>query len=160
MRLFASAWAEGARRTNLIRSTRSPYDPITHVKGECEERGLSDFSLLNVHYQGRVEYPVRGIGRFVWKVELRDQRRLFRCLRDDVDVASAAGIESRHDGLQLEATILIHKLMTAQAIALVVVDPRIVRLPEIEQGARNRLAVRGVNEAGDNQPRSRHPRFE
>ena len=81
-------------------------------------------------------------------------------LSDDMDVASAAGVEPRHDSLQLEATVLIRELVAAQAIALVVVDPRIVGLPEIEQGARNRLTVCGVDVAGDDEPHSRHPRLE
>src|SRR4051794_28534781 len=81
-------------------------------------------------------------------------------LRDDVDVASTAGVEPRHDRLQLEATVLVRELMTAQAISLVVIDPRIVSLPEIKQRARNRLAPRGVDVAADDQPRSRHPGLE
>ena len=85
---------------------------------------------------------------------------LIRRLRNDVDVTGAPGVEPWHDGLQLEATILIRELMTAQAISLVVIDPRIVSLPEIEQRARNWLALRGVDIAADHQPRSWHLQFE
>src|SRR5687768_3582141 len=76
--------------------------PITLSKDEGKERGLAVFSLLNVHYEGRIEDPVRGVGRFVRKVELRNQDRLIRSLSDDVDVAGAAGVEPRHDRFQLE----------------------------------------------------------
>ena len=67
--------------------------PLTLGKDEREERDLAVFGLLNVHHQGGIEDAVRGIGRFVRKVELRDQGWLIRRLRDDVDVPSAAGVE-------------------------------------------------------------------
>jgi hypothetical protein len=50
--------------------------------------------------------------------------------------------------------------MTAQTVPLVVIGPGIVGLPEIEQRARNRLALRGIDVPADDQPRSRHPRFQ
>src|SRR5215208_1822268 len=109
------------------------YYTLSHhyvVQHEREKRDLTIFCRLKIHHQSGVEDPVRAIVRFVRKVELRNQERLLALraprLGDDVDVASTTRVEPRHDSLQFEATVLVGKLMTAQAIPLVVIDPRIV----------------------------------
>jgi hypothetical protein len=66
-----------------------------------------------------------------------------------VDVPGAAGVESRQDRLQLEPARLVGELVAAQPVAGVVVEAGVVALPEVEQGAGNRLAGGVVDVAAD-----------
>jgi hypothetical protein len=117
---------------------------------EGEERDFPVGGVLHVHHQGGIEDAVRGIGRFVWEIELRRENRLVRSLGQNVDVPRASGVETRNDRLQHKPSFIVSKLVAPQPVANVVVDPRIVGLPEVEQCAGDRLACGVIDIPADN----------
>src|SRR5436190_23895282 len=64
-----------------------------------------------------------------------------------MDMARPAGINARHDAAQSKTPFRIGELMAAQAETGIVVTAFVVGLPEIQQGAGDRLAATGEHEA-------------
>src|SRR5688572_10260131 len=99
-----------------------------------------------------MEDAVALIPRFSREVDLRRQHRLSWRLHLHVDVARAAGIESRHDAVEAVSALGIGELMAAEPVAGVVVLAGIVRLPEVDERARHRAAAAGEHHSRDRQP--------
>src|SRR5262245_66093027 len=62
-------------------------------------------------------------------------------------MARAADIDAGHDAFEPVAPVRIGELMTAQAEAGIVILPLVVGLPELQERARDRLAVAREHEA-------------
>ncbi len=90
-----------------------------------------------------MEEVVAGVGGLVREIELRGQELLAGRLHLDVIVAGAAGIESRHDGAEAIAALLVGEHMTAIAEAAIVVGAAVVRVPQIDQRTRRPAGSRG-----------------
>src|SRR6266446_9925044 len=81
------------------------------------------------------------------KIELGGEHAAVARLHLNMDMARAAGINAGHDAAQSIAAFRISELMAAQAETGIVVAALIVGLPEIQQGAGERLAGAGEYEA-------------
>src|SRR4051812_17733212 len=97
--------------------------------------------MLYLHQQYLVENPVPAIAWLVGEIQLRRQNGFSWCLHLYVQMAGAAGINSRHNGFQAKATLLVGVLVSAQPEAAVVVLPGIVGMPPIQQGAGYGLSI-------------------
>ena len=70
-----------------------------------------------------------------------------------MDMARAPRVLGRHDGLEPIAPLAVGVLVAAIAKALVVVVAVLVGVPEIEQRVGYRFALRGHDDAGNDQTR-------
>src|SRR4030095_5975304 len=75
-------------------------------------------------------------------------------------VAGPPRIDAGHDRLQAIAALVVGELVAPQAIAGVVVVAAGVGMPDVDQRARNRLAAREPDDAGDDDPDAAHARLE
>ena len=93
------------------------------------------------------------------EIELGGQHAAVARLHLHMDVARAAGIKAGHDAAQPIAPFRIGELMAAQAETGIVVAALVVGLPEIQQGAGERLAGAGEHEADQFDRLPGHARF-
>ena len=142
-------------------SSRLCKGHLRHVQHEGE-LGLFTFRCIRErHEQCGIEDAVALVAGLCRKVELGSENRLVRRLHAHVNVARAAGIDARHDGLQHEAPRVVGKLMAAKVVALVVVDARVVGVPEIKERARNgRTPGSKAPDPLEQQPRTGDTRLE
>src|SRR5881394_3815030 len=113
-----------------VETARSPDDEV--------EGALA--APAHAHDELRVEDAVALVLRLAGEVELRREDAAAGRLHLDVDVARAAGVHRRHDRLQPPAPVGIGELVAAVAEGAVVVVTLLVRVPEVEQRALERLA--------------------
>src|SRR6185369_8996520 len=83
------------------------------------------------------------------EIELGGEDILARRLHLHMEVARAAGIEAGDDGLEYETSLGIAELVAAQAVALIVIMPVRIRVPEVEQRAWDRPAAPVEHKAGE-----------
>ena len=85
------------------------------------------------------------------KEQLGSEDFPIRCLHFEVDMLGAPRIKSRDNSRQLEATVFVTVLMSAQGVAAVVIISVGVRLPEIQPGIGYGLTIGIVYIASDHQ---------
>src|SRR5206468_5165837 len=107
--------------------------------------------------------PEDGIARvtgFAGEIELGREHRSLRRLYLDVNMAGPPGVAAGYDRLEAIAALVVGVLMAAQAIAGVVVRAAVVGVPDVDQRARNRLAAREPDHAGDDDLDAAHARLD
>ena len=97
---------------------------------------------LKIHHQVAFEYPVLLIvGLAIRKIQLRGEKLGIFTLYFDMNVFGSASVHGRAVGHKSIAACRIRILVAAIPIALVVVSPVVVAMPNIDNCTRNRLAV-------------------
>src|SRR3990172_1782122 len=119
---------------------------------EVEPRVAAPIPAHDPHRQLAPVEAVGAVARLVRKVQLRRQHPAARRLHLDVNVARAPRVCAGNDGVQLEASLRVGEDMPAIAVAPVVVVARLVAVPEVEQGARHRPALRREDQSREKQP--------
>ncbi len=143
---FLASWrfipVKFATRSNPVgapASCRTDYAFSTKVNAACLPLAASCMSSINVGS----EDTIGGITCLIREVELRREDRAVRDLYLDMDVPRPSGVQAGNNGFERKAPRVVGVLVAAQSVAGVVVDTRVVRLPEVEQGARGGCAIGG-----------------
>src|SRR3954465_7498723 len=167
-RLSALRWAGRLRvrrasgpsrraRTGAVAVGWSPLMPATIrprralCDDESEPRAPPVAHAGDVHQQRAREDPVRAVARLAGEVQLCREDLAVGTLHLDVDVARPAGIQAGNDRPQRVAAARGGERGPPRAVALVVVPAGGVGLPEVEQRAADRPALRVDDVAGDEQ---------
>src|SRR5262245_6116854 len=146
----------GASRRDGNGSTSGRAAP--QVEHEVEARGL-DLGFLVAHpddERARVDEVALILG-LAGEVELGRQHRVPGGLDLDVEMASAARVDARHDGLEAVASLLVRELVATEPEAPVVVLALGIGLPDVEQRSRDRHARGGEDRAGQDDPLALDP---
>src|SRR5262249_21175788 len=114
---------------------------------EVERRRLALGRVPHAQDELTVEDGVARVGGFAGEVELSRQHWSFPRLYLEVKMAGALGIDAGHDRLQAITALVVRELMAPQAIARVVVVAAVVGMPDVDQRARHRLAIRQPDDA-------------
>src|SRR2546428_628352 len=129
-----------AARLLFAAVARIALDAQLQSGGDDEVEGAGA-PLFHLHHELRPKQAITLVAWLVREIELAGEHASARRLHLDVDVSRAAGIFRRHDGLEAVAALGVGELVTAVAVAAVVVFAGLVGVPEVEQCARYRLAV-------------------
>lgn len=136
---------------------------------------LTPFTLVNVpalllydeiKVPDKVTVPLfegdrQAFNRLLRKIQLTRHLRPAIGLHFHMDVLDGSAlVQAGENGLEIITPLGVGELMPAQAIARVIIFTACIRLPEIEPGVGQRLAVLIENVADKDQPRAGHPFFE
>src|ERR1043166_398811 len=121
---------------------------LAEVEDEIEPAEQAVVGLGKPHVELATIEPVGAVERLVGEIELRREHGPARRLHLHVDGAGAPLACARDDGAQGEAAGLVGEQMPAQAEAAVVVAALVVRLPYVDERARDRPARSAHDEAG------------
>jgi hypothetical protein len=113
------------------------------IQFEVKVASVASFpAFVELDYHGWTKNRVAGILTSAWKIQLA---RYYLPARFPghlhVDMAGTPRVSTGNNRTQQIFSLLISKLVSAKLIAAVVIVPVAVRLPEIQPGVRNRIAV-------------------
>src|SRR5215470_17588439 len=126
---------------------------------EVEAAGEPSFVLGGTDQQLLAKQAIGTVLGLTREIELRGQHAATARLHLHMDMARAADIDAGHNALEPVAPVRIGELMTAQAEAGIVILPLVVGLPELQERARDRLAVAREHEADQLDRLARHAGF-